>query len=159
MNSKRMKKPVVVLAIVIMFVVAAVSGVMAADGFYFKLHIKDANLGYNSAAHDKYAGQCVTLIQVNNIDRDSILYQKKSVNMIVINGESGAQMTRNVVLSSSDQIPSIPSSAILNYIYNGNYYGWIQKPVILRANSTTTNPGFTVEGYWYPNYGTSYSGQ
>ncbi len=159
MNSKRMKMPVVVLAIVIMFVVAAVSGVMAADSFYYKLHIVSASEGYNTAAHDKYAGQCVTLIQVTNIDRDSILYQKKSVNMIVINGQNGVQMTRNAVLSSPDQIPSIPSSAILNYIYNGNYYGWMQKPVILRANSTTTNPGFTVEGYWYPNYGTSYSGQ
>ena len=95
---------------------------------------------------------------VDDISRDSVLYQKKSVNMLVID-IAGTQVTNNVELSSHDQLPQFPSSATLNYIFKGNYYAWKSMNVMLRANATGTNAGFTVTGRWNPNAGTAYSGQ
>ena len=38
-------------------------------------------------------------------------------------------------------------------------YAWKSMNVMLRANATGTNAGFTVTGRWNPNAGTAYSGQ
>ena len=82
----------------------------------------------------------------------------QTVNMLVID-IAGTQVTNNVELSSHDQLPQFPSSATLNYIFKGNYYAWKSMNVMLRANATGTNAGFTVTGRWNPNAGTAYSGQ
>ena len=71
------------------------------------------------------------------------------------------QYVVNIIVDdiSRDQLPQFPSSATLNYIFKGNYYAWKSMNVMLRANATGTNAGFTVTGRWNPNAGTAYSGQ
>ena len=96
----------------------------------FRFHIADEGVGYNSTAAHKL------VIDI-----------------------AGTQVTNNVELSSHDQLPQFPSSATLNYIFKGNYYAWKSMNVMLRANATGTNAGFTVTGRWNPNAGTAYSGQ
>ena len=78
--------------------------------------------------------------------------------MLVIKSD-GVQITNNIEMSASDQLPQYPSFATLNYIFKGNYYGGESAVVMIRANSTLTNAGFTVNGRWNPNAGTAYSGQ
>lgn len=53
-------------------------------------------------------------------------------------------MTKNLKMSTSDQRPEFPSSADFDYVYGGTYYGWRELSVSLRANSTGTQPGFTL---------------
>ena len=150
-NSKRTLLGTIVL--VVLFALTAYSADIT-----FRFHIADEGVGYNSAAAHKDAYQYVVNIIVDDTSRDSVLYQKKSVNMLVIDS-AGTQVTNNVELSSHDQLPQFPSSATLNYIFKGNYYAWKSMNVMLRANVTGTNAGFTVTGRWNPNAGTAYSGQ
>ena len=65
----------------------------------------------------------------------------------------------NSTAAHKEAYPQFPSSATLNYIFKGNYYAWKSMNVMLRANATGTNAGFTVTGRWNPNAGTAYSGQ
>lgn len=150
-NSKRTLLGTI--ALVVLFALTAYAGNVT-----YRFHIANEGVGYNSAAAHKDAYQYVVNIIVDDISRDSVFYQKKAVNMLVIDS-AGTQVTNNVELSASDQLPSIPSSATLNYIFNGNYYAWKSMDVMLRANATGTKAGFTVTGRWNPNAGTAYSGQ
>ena len=149
-NSKRTLLGTI--ALVMLFALTA----YAAD-ITFRFHIADEGVGYNSTAAHKEAYQYVVNIIVDDISRDSVLYQKKSVNMLVIDKKRMKIMDAG--LSSHDQLPQFPSSATLNYIFKGNYYAWKSMNVMLRANATGTNAGFTVTGRWNPNAGTAYSGQ
>ena len=63
--------------------------------------------------------------------------------MLVIKSD-GVQVTNNIEMSASDQLPQYPSFATLNYIFDGKYYGGKSEVVMIRANSTLTNAGFTV---------------
>ena len=92
------------IALVMLFALTA----YAAD-ITFRFHIADEGVGYNSTAAHKEAYQYVVNIIVDDISRDSVLYQKKSVNMLVID-IAGTQVTNNVELSSHDQLPQFPSS-------------------------------------------------
>lgn len=129
----------------------------AADITY-NFHIAKENVGYNSAKQHKNPYQYVVNIIVDDISRDWTWYQKKSVNMLVIKS-NGVQITNNIEMSTSDQLPQYPSFVTLNYIFNGNYYGGSPAVVMLRANATGTKAGFSVSGRWNPNAGTAYSGQ
>lgn len=150
-NSKRTLLGMI--ALVVLLALTAYAGDIT-----YRFHIANEGVGYNSAAAHKDAYQYVVNIIVDDISRDSVFYQKKAVNMLVIDS-AGTQVTNNVELSASDQLPSLPSSATLNYIFKGNYYAWKSMDVMLRANATGTKAGFTVTGRWNPNAGTAYSGQ
>lgn len=93
-NSKRTLLGTIVL--VVLFALTAYSADIT-----FRFHIADEGVGYNSAAAHKDAYQYVVNIIVDDISRDSVLYQKKSVNMLVIDS-AGTQVTNNVELSSHD---------------------------------------------------------
>lgn len=125
----------------------------AEDPISFKFHITDTN-GYGTQSYQKAGGTRRASVSIKDISRDSIWYQKKSVNMLIATGS--LQLTDNKILSAADQIPSFPSSANFDYVHNGNFYGWKVCNVSLRANSTETQPGFTVTGTWVPNAGTDY---
>lgn len=150
-NSKRTLLGTI--ALVVLFTLTA----YAADATY-NFHIAKENVGYNSVAQHKNPYQYVVNIIVDDISRDWTWYQKKSVNMLVIDSD-GVQVTTNIEMSTSDQLPQYPSSATLNYIFDGKYYAWKSMDVMLRANATGTKAGFTVTGRWNPNAGTAYSGQ
>ena len=150
-NSKRTLLGTI--ALVVLFALTA----YAADITY-NFHIADEGVGYNSEPQSKEANQYVTTIIVDDISRDWTWYQKKSVNMLVIMS-NGVQITNNIEMSTSDQLPQYPSFVTLNYIFNGNYYGGSPAVVMLRANATGTKAGFSVSGRWNPNAGTAYSGQ
>ena len=150
-NSKRTLLGTI--ALVMLFALTA----YAADITY-SFHIEKEGVGYNSGPQAKAANQCVVTIIVDDISRDWVGYQKKSVNMLVIKSD-GVQVTNNIEMSASDQLPQYPSFATLNYIFDGKYYGGKSEVVMIRANSTLTNAGSTVNGRWNPNAGTAYSGQ
>ena len=46
--------------------------------------------------------------------------------MLVIKSD-GVQVTNNIEMSASDQLPQYPSFATLNYIFDGKYYGDVYK--------------------------------
>ena len=69
-NSKRTLLGTIVL--VVLFALTA----YAAD-ITFRFHIADEGVGYNSAAAHKDAYQYVVNIIIDDISRDSVLYQKK----------------------------------------------------------------------------------
>ena len=97
-NSKRTLLGTIVL--VVLFALTAYSADIT-----FRFHIADEGVGYNSAAAHKDAYQYVVNIIVDDISRDSVLYQKKSVNMLVIDKKRMKIMDAGFPKMVTDNIP------------------------------------------------------